>query len=129
MSAVEPTKPIATVEQYKQALLALRDKNLPDSHFRMLRAQGRAPGGAITATQLAEAAGFKNHNAANLQYGTLAANVGVRIGYHPDKRHDGSDIAWPALSFTDGVGAPGTGHFLFIMRPELLQALKEMRWV
>lgn len=129
MSAVHMPDPVASAEQYKQALLALRDKNLPDSHFQMLRAQGRSPGAAITAIQLAEAAGFKNYNAANLQYGTLASNVGALIGYHPQRRPDGSDIAWPALSFTDGAGEPNTGHFVFIMRPELLQALKEMRWV
>lgn len=129
MSAVELPKPIATAEKYKQALLALRDKNLPDSHFRMLRDQGRSPGSALTAIQLAEAAGFKNYNATNLQYGTLASNVGALIGYHPEKRPDGSDIAWPALSFTDGAGEPETGHFVFIMQPELLEALKEMRWV
>lgn len=47
--------PITTVEQFKQALLVLRDKNLPDSHLAMLRAQCRAPNASISATKLAEA--------------------------------------------------------------------------
>jgi hypothetical protein len=33
--------PIASVEQFKRALLAVRDKNLPESHFAMLKAQSR----------------------------------------------------------------------------------------
>jgi hypothetical protein len=79
----------ATVEQFKRALLALRDKNLPDGHLVMLEAQGSSPNSSITSTKLAEAAGYENYNAANLQYGTLAFNLAGFLGYSPPLRKDG----------------------------------------
>jgi hypothetical protein len=82
----------ATIEQYKKALLALRDKNFPDGHLAMLRAQGHSPDGTITATKLADAAGYGNYNAANLQYGALACHLAGLLNYNPPKRKDGSPM-------------------------------------
>jgi hypothetical protein len=65
-ASMYPTSAIASVEQFKTALLALCDKRLPSSHFAMLRAQRRALNAAITTTQLAEAAGYESYHAANL---------------------------------------------------------------
>jgi hypothetical protein len=120
---------IATIEQYKKALLALRDRGLPTTHFEMLRAQCRAPNETITSTQLAEAAGYENYNAANLQYGTLAFNLAGLLNYQPEKRLDGTPRWWTTLSYgADGAAEPETGHFQFVMRPELAEALREMKW-
>lgn len=121
---------IASAEQFKKALLIVRDKNLPSSHFAMLRAQCRAPSATITATQLAAAAEYENYNAANLQYGTLAMNVAAALGYTPEEKHaDGSPCWWTTLSYSNEDQAEeNTGHFQFIMRPELVTALLEMRW-
>jgi hypothetical protein len=121
---------IATPEQFKAALLAVRDKNLPSSHFAMLRAQCRAPDATITTKQLAAAAEYENYNAANLQYGTLALHVAERLGFTPEERHaDGSPCWWTTLSFSkEGHAEENTGHFQFIMRPELVTALRDMRW-
>lgn len=122
--------PIATTEQFKKALLSLRDRNLPDGHLAMLRAQGLSPEGTITSTKLAEAAGYENYNAANLQYGTLAFNLAGFLSYNPPKRKDGSSMWWATLSYSvDGNVEPETGQFQFVMRPELLAALREMKWV
>lgn len=123
-------KAIATSEQFKKALLVLRDKKLPESHFVMLRAQCRAAESTITATQLAVAAKYENYNAANLQYGTLALNLASVLGFVPDLKHaDGSPCWWTVLSYADEEQTEeGTGHFQFIMRPELVYALREMRW-
>jgi hypothetical protein len=121
--------PITTVEQFKQALLVLRDKNLPDSHLAMLRAQCRAPNASISATKLAEAAGYENYNAANLQYGTLAFNLAGILHFEPEARGDGTRMWWTTLSYAEDENAEhGTGHFQFVMRPELASALREMRW-
>jgi hypothetical protein len=129
MAAPISPAPIATSAQYKQALLALRDKNLPNSHLVMLRAQCRAPESTITSTKLAEAAGFKNYNAGNLQYGTLAFNLAAYLPYQPIRRPDGTPMWWPALSYSHADSTePDTGQFQFIMRPELVAALREMRW-
>lgn len=122
--------PIASVEQFKRALLALRDKGLPESHLAMLKAQAKEEGATITSSKLAVAAGYENYNAANLQYGTLAFNLGAYLDYTPPKRRDGTFMWWTVLSYSvDDNPAPETGHFQFVMRPELHAALREMRWV
>ena len=123
-------KAVGTAEQFKKALLAVRDKNLPPSHLAMLRAQCRAPNATMTATQLAAAVDYENYNAANLQYGTLAFNVASVLGFVPEiQRADGSPCWWTTLSYSNENNAEeNTGHFQFIMRPELIAALREMRW-
>lgn len=124
------SEPIASVEQFKRALLSLRDKNLPDAHLEMLKAQCNSQNGMITSTRLADAAGYENYNAANLQYGTLAFNIAGFLSYDPPKRKDGSGMWWTALSYSkEGNQEPETGQFQFIMRPELISALTEMKWV
>ena len=124
------SEPIASVEQFKRALLSLRDKNLPDAHLAMLRAQCTSPSGKITSTKLAAAAGYENYNAANLQYGTLAFNIAGFLSYDPPKRKDGTGIWWTTLSYSEAENhEPETGQFQFIMRPELMAALTEMKWV
>jgi hypothetical protein len=127
---MSPTPPVASAEQFKSALLTLRDKGLPSSHFNMLRAQCRAPGTSITATQLAEAAGYESYHAANLQYGTLAFNLAGILGFRPELMHrDGSLCWWTTLSVAGEEAADeGAQQFHFVMRPELVQALREMRW-
>lgn len=121
--------PIATVEQFKRALLAVRDKNLPDAHLAMLRAQCRSSKSTITATQLAQAAGYQNYNAANLQYGTLAFNLAGHLNFEPEKRPDGTGCWWTTLSYSvDGAADPESGQFQFMMRPELVEALRVMKW-
>ncbi|WP_413674409.1 hypothetical protein ACEN9H_08600 [Massilia cellulosiltytica] len=127
MSAVPA---IASVEQFKNALLTLRDKNLPSSHFIMLRAQCRALDSAITATQLAEAASYESYHAANLQYGTLAFNLAGILEFTPQLTHrDGSLCWWTTLSIAgEGAAYEDEKQFHFVMRPELAQALREMRW-
>jgi len=96
----------STVEQFKSALLAVRDKNMASTHLDMLRAQCRAPNSTITSTRLAEAAGYQNYNAANLQYGTLANKVAEPLGFSPAARADGSLMWWTTLSYSDeGAGS------------------------
>jgi predicted HNH restriction endonuclease len=126
---LDPT-PIATGEQFKRALLAIRDRDgISPTELGMLRTHCRAPKHTITATKLAHEAGFANYAAANLQYGTLAHAVADRLGYTPIKRDDGTTCWW----FTLSVGADESddtdeSHFEWIMRPELVQALQEMKW-
>ncbi|MDP3211919.1 hypothetical protein [Methylotenera sp.] len=110
--------------------MSLRDRNLPDGHLAMLRAQGLSSDGTITSTKLAEAAGYENYNAANLQYGTLASNLAVFLSYNPPRRKDGSPMWWTTLSYSvDGNVEPETGQFQFVMQSELLAALREMKWI
>lgn len=126
----DPT-PIATPEQFKSALLKVRDRlKSMETPLAMLRAQFRSPNQTITATKLAAEVGFKEYSGANLQYGSLARAVAEVLGYTPDKRPDGTTRWWRALAYTHANAAESEdGHFQWIMRPELATALQEMRWV
>lgn len=130
MNTTYSSDPIATVEQFKEALLLVRNASLPQTHLLMLQTQCKAHDHSITATKLAEAVGYENFNAANLQYGSLASKIAKHIGFMPEVRKDGSPHWWTTLSYTNiGIADSDSGHFLFIMRPELVQALREMKWV
>ena len=122
---------IATTEEFKAALLATRDWiGISPAQLKMLQAQCRAPDSTITATQLAEQLALKNFAAARLQYGTFARAVAEKLGYAPPENGKGPAHWWLALS----VGRPGVnytvdGNFEWIMRPELVAALRTMKWV
>jgi hypothetical protein len=66
--------PLPPPESYKEALLRIRD-TLPEKHLQMLLAHYRAPNHTITATELAEAVGYKSFQAVNLQYGQLGRKL------------------------------------------------------
>ncbi len=123
---------IASSEEYIAALLKLRDsKRLRNTKFlEMLKAQYAMPNHTITATQLAEAVGFQNYNATNLQYGTLGKEIAGFLSYIPPKRKNGEPIwFWVLSSGNDASDETMNGHYEFIMRPELAQALETMKWV
>jgi hypothetical protein len=126
---LDPT-PIATGEQFKRALLAIRDRDgISQTELAMLRAHCRAPKHTITSTKLSHEAGLTNYAVANLQYGILAHAVADRLGYTPIKRDDGTTCWWFTLSVgADGSADTDESHFEWIMRPELVQALQEMKW-
>ena len=125
----DPT-PIATAEQFKAALLVVRDRvtnMIP--YLAMLKAHCRAPAHTITALQLAREVGYSNYSSANLQYGTLAHHIADALHYTPGPFSTGNPHWWRTLaSGNDGTPQTEDGHFEWIMRPELVQALQEMKW-
>ncbi len=125
--AFKPTK-----TKYKQALRSMdADGRFDNTQYRkMLKAQYDSEGHIITATLLADAAGYANYNAANLHYGTIGKLLSHHLSYLPPKRANGERMWWRTLS--DGNEASDAtidGHFEFVMRPELVAALEEIRWV
>ncbi len=60
---------VPTVE-LKRAIQAVQP--IHENHLALLRSHARAAGHTLTATQLAEAVGYQNYGAVNLQYGTFA---------------------------------------------------------
>jgi hypothetical protein len=126
---LDPT-PIATEEQFKRALLAVRDRDhIGPAGVQMLAAHCRAPKHTITATKLAHEVGLTDYCVANLQYGKLAHAVADQLGYTPIKRDDGTPCWWFTLSIGgDGSANTDESHFEWIMRSELVQALQEMKW-
>jgi hypothetical protein len=122
--------PIATTEEFRAALLATRDWiGISPTQLQMLQAQCRAPEATITALQLADQLRFKNVAAARLQYGTLARAIAEKLGYAPPQKGKGPARWWFALSIGQaGDDEAGDGHFKWVMRPELVAALRAMKW-
>lgn len=113
---------------------------LPASYEAMLDAHLNAPDYCITATQLAEAAGYENHSAANLHYGTLGQMLAVEVGYNPPRRRtDGSTIWTGALAVPGNLKSAGDddwqalyalgddGYFVWRLRPQVIEALRGNR--
>lgn len=122
---------VATSEQYKKALIGVRnEKKLRGTSLEMLKAQYSMPNHIITASGLARAVGFENYNAANLRYGSLGREIAVQLSYTPPKRNDGTPIWFWSISYgNEASDATIDGHYEFVMRPELVRALEEMKWV
>lgn len=73
-----------TVEQYRAAFETLDGLNqIKESQRAMLVEHYRAPQRILTATQLAQAAGWSSYRGINLWYGKLALWVAEEIGYNP----------------------------------------------
>ena len=126
----DPT-PIATVEQFKAALLAVRDRvGISPKDLAILRAHCRAPNHMISTTQLAGELGYSNYGAVNMAYGKLAHDVADALHYSPKPNASGDLHWWRTLAYgNDDSPQTEDGHYGWIMRPELVQALKEMNWV
>jgi hypothetical protein len=117
---------VASIEQFRAALLAIRP-SLTDNMLTMLRYQYRAPNHAATATELAQAAGYKTYEPANRQYGELGKLIADALTFTPPRRADGTHKYWSTLSTGDPSLEEGE-HWRFVMRPELAAAIRELRW-
>src|SRR5262245_50818981 len=122
----DPT-PIATAEQFKTALLSVRDRvGISPKDLAMLRAHCRAPRHIITAGQLAKEIGYPSYSAANLHYGTFAHHIADALHHRPGPFSDGQAHWWRTLAFgNDGAPQTEDGCYEWIMRPEFVQALQE----
>jgi hypothetical protein len=123
---------------YEAAFLALGELN--DGYRAMLRAHLHAPDQLISATKLAEAAGYANWSAANLHYGLLGAKIAEEIGFTPPSRTDGSKIWTCAIARDPNSDRdfPDTSmlealtrqmldqHFEWQMRPQVVEALRAL---
>jgi hypothetical protein len=125
-----------SAREYAEAFDSLG--KLPVSYEAMLEAHLNAPDHSITATELAEAAGYENYNAANLHYGKLGQMLAEQLNYNPPQRDDGTVIWTATLAWPDGdvdlekltrfmERRMDDGHFEWIMRPQLVEALRGRR--
>ncbi len=130
MNPYSEAVPIATVEQFKAALLATRDwSGIAPLQLQMLQAQCRAPGCTISAMQLAQQLSLKSLAAARLQYSTFARAIAERLGFSPPQVGRGAPCWWFTLSIGRDVAKDAGGCRLeWIMRPELVAALRSMKW-
>jgi hypothetical protein len=130
MDEYSDPSPIATAEQFKKALLAIRDRvGISQKDLAMLRTHCRAPAHTITSHQLAQEFGYSHFLVANGQYGTFAHLVADALHYTPGPFPDGNPHWWRTLAYgNDGVPQTKGGNYEWVMRPELVQALQDMKW-
>ena len=120
--------PIATRDQFREALLAVRQA-MTDTQLEMLRAHCRAPNSTISASSMAEALSLSSVGVANSQYGKFAQRIADALHYTPSQRPDGKIRWWSALAYGhEGSDESRNGNFKWIMRPELVAALQSMKW-
>jgi hypothetical protein len=128
MNALNDTAPIASIDEFKAALLATRDRHgISPLQLQMLQAQCRAPESTISASQIAEQLRLKNLAAARLHYGAFARAVAEKLGYAPPCRSKGAPCWWFTLS-TGRNAEASDGQLQWTMRPELVAALRAMKW-
>lgn len=109
------------MEQYVEAFQSVI-AHVSDLQRKMLYAHYHAPERCLSAAQLAKAVGLANHSAANLHYGTLARCLCSVLGKQP-----GSDNLFILVSLI-APGERGNEHWLWVMRPQVAQALQQLGW-
>jgi hypothetical protein len=102
----------------------LTDVKLHEGQRRMLQAHAKAPGRALTAKQLAEAAGFAGYPATNLHYGDLGKQLQTLapIDLSGLTYDDGAPVMTGYIAM--GGGYTENGEWLWIMRPEIAEAVE-----
>jgi hypothetical protein len=128
MSPTVPAAPtVPTVQQYRQALLALHDQGqITPNQMRLLQFHYLAPGHTATSRQLADQVGFAGYGGTNAQYGHLAHRLYDAL----DVEFPLQDDVWESILAT-WTRVPGVAddELLLIMRPEVAQALMDLGWV
>ncbi len=134
----EGAPPVAVYEEAFAMLLP----EMPGSYLAMLKAHLSAPDQLMSATRLAEAAGYAGYEGANLHYGKLGQRIAEEIGFDPPRRDDGSEIwtcaiardpsldtEFPDTSMLEAMSRTfDTQHFEWQMRPQVVRALRALGW-
>ena len=96
----------------------------------MLKAHFRAPSHTTSSTALAKELQWTSFSVVNLHYGTLASDVAHALHVTLPPAPDGNPHWWRTLAYGNSGEPQGDdGCYEWVMRPELVQALQEMRWV
>jgi hypothetical protein len=113
---------VPTVPEYVKAFRAIESRITPNQ-LRMLLFHHRAPARVVSATRLAQEAGFEGHSGANLQYGLLASELLRQLGIElPETVKSGILVDFVNPEFA------GNQEWLWVMRPNVAEALEELRW-
>lgn len=113
-----------SVSEYVDALKRIEDK-LSDGQRAMLKAHYRAPDKCMTATALAEAAGYPGYSSANLQYGLVGRWLFEELPVPLGTLDDGTPIYTSALADAGSQVGP-EGFWIWKMRPGVAAALAHL---
>ena len=89
-----------------------------ENQFEMLRLHYAAPGHALTARHMAAGMGYKNWNAANLQYGKFAGKICEALNLPPTW----GDRVFILAKFYKPAG----GEVFLILRPSVVTAIEQL---
>jgi hypothetical protein len=115
--------PVPTVAQYVAAFRAIHSR-ITENQKKMLQFHHRAPGHVVSATLLANDAGFDGYGGANLQYGLLANELLKQLGIDLQDRVKVGIL----VEFVDPQFAANQ-EFLWVMRANVVHALEHLELV
>ncbi len=123
MSDCNDPTPIATAQQFRTALLAVRER-MTDIQLKMLQAHCRSEGHSTSTNRLAEAIGTP----ATSRYSNFAKWIADELKFTP-RVGEKKQVWLRALAY----GLPDAtetvdGQYEWIMRPELVETLQAMKW-
>ncbi len=113
---------VPSKDEYKTAFQNL-EAEISADELKMLKANYDAPERTITAEIMSEAMGYASFGGANLQYGKLAGKLCSQLNLNPEYKVE------VLCKFVAPKAQGDNIHWLWIMRPEVAQALKELNWV
>jgi hypothetical protein len=117
---------VPTAEEFAEALEYFADE-FPKSHLNMLHAHRRAPGRTLTSREIARAGGYKDYEAANLQYGLLGRKIAELLEYRPERRFSDDHPIW-TLTLANGQRDQRSDLWRWTMHDELAKAMDELGW-
>lgn len=112
--------PIPSVAEYKRAFRQIKHDISPKQRL-MLDYLYNAPNHTMTATELADAVGYKNFRGTNLQIGKLGYKLREALDYWDE----GGQVSY-VIAYFIPPGAQGNTDWLFVMHEEVAQAIKEI---
>jgi hypothetical protein len=115
---------VPAAAQYAYALKMLNvSKRIGDVRWRWLRAHYQAPEHTLSTMELARIAGYETHGGVNLHYGRFGFDLSKKLRWAVPP---GEPFACRFATFSD----PDPEHpdTLWHLRPEVVDALDELRW-
>ncbi len=124
---------VPTAEEYREAFQAIA-QSITKAQLAMLKAHYHAtadrnlanvPDRTLGTEELALAAGYPNHTTVNLQYGKLGRRLAEYLNYSPPNSELRGDEVW-TLTLATGQKFAGAGLWIWTMRPEVADALRDL---
>jgi hypothetical protein len=127
MNHFSDATPIATPDQFRAALLAVRQR-MTDVQLKMLQAHCRSAEHTTSLDHLAELLSLASSSGARNAYRNYARFIADELKFVP-----GSVSNKPVWLCAIAYGQPDAdakmdGDFQWIMRPELVEAMQAMKW-
>lgn len=117
---------VPTANEYAEALNAIK---ISPAQKQMLTAHYLAHNRSITYTELANAAGFDSHVAANSQYGKLGRELGEKLEFKFLKSKTRDEPFYSSAIGADNPNIPDEHEeYQLVMHHELAKALDKLGW-